>query len=185
MKSMFSGALNRRQRFSPCKPGYMQIVILVLLLSLPLSVPGICRANETCPWLNEATAAGFLDGSLTGLVTYPQQNKDDANCVFIHRDGAVVATLQIEVKTMSAPSAQFPSHLAECGPNPKPVKAIGNEAVSCSLDRKNGKFSESVVGRVRDRAFVVRINAKGDPSVRATMAVRVRKIAEQVAGILF
>lgn len=185
MNSLLWSVADLGRLSSLSKPGNTQVVIVLLLSSWLLSTPGHCRANETCPWLNEATAAGFLDGSVTSIVTYPHKDKNDANCGFIHRDGAIVTTLQIEVETMSTPPTQFQSYLAECGPNPEPVRAIGNEAVACSLEEKKGNFTDFVVGRVRDRVFVVRIRAKGDESERAKFAVRARKIAEQVAGILF
>jgi hypothetical protein len=54
------------------------------------------------------------------------------------------------------------------------MKAIGNEAVACS-----DGGAEQVVGRVREHAFLVRLS--GTPGAR----VKVRGIAEQVAGILF
>jgi hypothetical protein len=168
-------------RNSGCTP----FLILFLLSALALWTPRACKANEICPWLNDATAAGFLGGTVTSTVTHPSTDKNDANCEFIHRDGAVVTTLQIEVKTMSTPTTQFASHLAACGTHSEPVKAIGNEAVACGQDQKKGKYSESIVGRVRDRAFIVRINSMGDESDRDTTAVRARKIAEQVAGFLF
>jgi hypothetical protein len=186
VNSLLRSVLNPIRCLSLSKSRSIRLGTLLLLLSLQLWVPRICQANETCPWLNEATAAGFLDGSATSTVTHPSKDKNDATCEFIiRREGGLLTTLRIEVQTMSAPAAEFASYLAECGSNAQPVKAVGNEAVACSLDGKNGKFSESVVGRVRDRAFVVRVNATGDESRRATIAIRVRKIAEQVAGFLF
>jgi hypothetical protein len=162
-----------------------RFVFLFLIWSVGLCVPGICHANEPCPWLNEATAAGFLKAEVTSTVTHPNKEKDDADCEFIHRDGSIVTGLQIEVETVSDPNPLFTSYVARCGANPEPVKTIGNEAVVCSLDGKKGKFVETVVGRVRNRVFVVRISSSGDESARATARERGRKIAEQVAGILF
>jgi hypothetical protein len=59
--------------------------------------------------------------------------------------------------------------LASC-PNAKSLKGIGTEAFTCGDDL--------IVGRVRDKAFLVRIKTK-DPREK------VRKIAELVAGSLF
>jgi hypothetical protein len=157
----------------------------IVLFLLPLCLSGASHANETCPWLNEATAGGFLNGSVTSSVTHPYRDKDDANCEFIQRDGSTVTKLEIEVETMSGPDARFASYLAKCGAHPQPVKAIGNEAVACSLDEKKGKYSELVIGRVRDRTFLVRINSNSDESTRITLRSRAQRIAEQVAGFLF
>jgi len=53
-----------------------------------------------------------------------------------------------------------------------PLKAIGSEALAC-----RGEAGEQVVGRVRDRAFLVRITANDRE--------KVRKVAEMVAGSMF
>jgi len=53
-----------------------------------------------------------------------------------------------------------------------PLKAIGTEALAC-----RGETGEQVVGRVRDRAFLVRITTNDRE--------KVRKVAEMVAGSMF
>jgi hypothetical protein len=53
-----------------------------------------------------------------------------------------------------------------------PLKAIGSEALAC-----RGEAGEQVVGRVRDRAFLVRITTNDRE--------KVRKVAEMVAGSMF
>ena len=185
MASTFLGRLELGRRFSLSVLSRALSVALLFLASLPLWASGICQAKETCPWLNEATAAGFLSGSVTSTVTHPYKNKDDADCEFIHRDGATVTALQIEVETMSDITAQFPSYLGKCAANPTPLKAIGNLAVACAVDEKKGRYSELIVGRVRERAFVVRINSNADESTRENFHERVKQVAEQVAGFLF
>jgi hypothetical protein len=183
MASTFLGCLEQKTRISLSAPGRTSSIALLLLASLTLWAAAICQAKETCPWLNEATAAGFLDGTVTANVTHPYKDKDDANCEFIHREGTIVTVLQIEVETMS--DKQFPSYLGKCGANPQPVKAIGNQAVACTLNEKKGRYSELVIGRVRERAFVVRISSNTDESTRETLRERAKRIAEQVAGFLF
>jgi hypothetical protein len=157
----------------------------LLLFSLPLCYPGISHAKETCPWLNEATAGGFLDGTVTSAVTHSNQNKDDANCEFTLRRGSATTVLRIEVETMPAPPADFGSYLARCGGHAAPLRAIGNQAVACGFDGKKKEVSEQVVGRVRDRAFIVRITSNSGSSDRAVLRDKVQKVAEQVAGFLF
>jgi len=81
---------------------------------------------------------------------------------------------------------QFPGYLAQCSSS-TPLRAVGNEAVSCSLQKK-GDYSEKVVGRVREQAFVVSISSsvQDDPSLTPEMRrEKVHLVAEQVAGILF
>jgi hypothetical protein len=105
----------------------------ILLLMLSMCVPAICETGQSCSWLNAASAAGVLQGPVTATVTHTSQNKDDATCEFIRRDGSVVTELQIEVETMRDRASDFASYRALCGPNAAPLRAIGNEALVCSL----------------------------------------------------
>jgi hypothetical protein len=61
-----------------------------------------------------------------------------------------------------------------------PLKAIGNEALACSDDH-----AELVVGRVRDRAFLVRLGTNDHSTQPSALREKARRVAEQVAGILF
>ena len=142
----------------------------LLLLALPLAG----RAAESCLWLNAATASGLLGGSVTATVTHDTNNRDDAVCTFT-RDHAEV---RIEVITNDPPRAEFTARAAECTANPSPLKAIGNEAVVCG-----GSGSARVVGRVRNRVFVIRVN--GDAGPDDVIREKARVVAEHVAGNLF
>lgn len=142
--------------------------VWVLLLALP----SLAGAAETCPWMNAATAGGFLGGRISGIKVTRAQASDDASCEFVARDGSV---LSISVETMNSPPTDFPSYLARCHSPAEPLKAIGNKAVAC-----NDQGAEQVIGRVRNRAFVIRIKAEG-----GDLRDKARKVAEQVAGILF
>lgn len=75
---------------------------------------------------------------------------------------------------MHSPATEFAAFLAKCGSDAKPLKGIGNEAVTCSLPRKGAR----VVGRVRDQAFVVSLSP-------AEKQDSINKAAEIVAGNLF
>jgi hypothetical protein len=113
------------------------------------------------------------------------QNKEDANCEFVRSSSGVseALSLTIQVVTMSNARSEYPSFLAKCNGVSTPVRAIGNEAVVCTLHDKNGKGAQQVVSRVRNRAFLVRIESsdKSTASFRETT----ERTAEQVAGILF
>jgi hypothetical protein len=76
---------------------------------------------------------------------------------------------------MPSPATDFPSYLARCHSPSEPLKAIGNKAVACS-----DEGAEQVIGRVRNRAFIIRIKTPG-----RDLREKSRKVAEQVAGILF
>ncbi len=138
---------------------------------------GLAHAAETgCPWMNAATAGGVLGGGVTETVT---KNRDDAICVFV-RSGM---RLSIDVKTMSDPAKEFPAYLARCGKRANPLRAVGNEAVACMVKEAGGGTAGQVVGRVRTRAFVIRVN--GDGLSQAALTEKARNVAEQVAGNLF
>jgi hypothetical protein len=161
--------------------------ILPLVLILAFCVPAACAATANCPWLNAATAAGVLEGSVTTTVTHAGQNNnsDDATCEFIHRAGSTVTELQIEVGTMKDPARDFASYVTRCEPNATQLRGIGNEAFVCSLQEKKKQISEQVVSRVRDRAFVVRVSSNAPLPPQNDLREKARKTAEQVAGFLF
>jgi hypothetical protein len=142
----------------------MRICVLLLALS------SIASAAEICPWLNAATAGGVLGGAVTD-VTVKRAEGGDGSCDFVRHDGSRVLALRIEVITMRDPSKDFAAYAARCHSG-VPLKAIGNEAVACT-----DKGAEQVVGRVRDRAFVLRMSTGGRE--------KARQIAEQIAGSLF
>jgi hypothetical protein len=174
------------RRHLPGSSCLIRFLILPLLCFLPLCAPAASHAKETCPWLNEATASGFLDASVTSVVTHSEKNKDDANCEFTHRDGTRSIVLLIEVETMSEPFMAFASYKARCGSDAEPIRAIGNEAILCSLNGKKKEIlGQVVVGRVRDRAFMVKITSNEKSDDRDELRKKARQIAEQVAGILF
>jgi hypothetical protein len=163
----------------------LRIAGLLSLAFLSLLVAGSCQAKEACPWLNEATAGGFLDGNVRSNVTHTTKNPDDANCEFILRNGPTTVVLRIDVETLAKWPADFASYVARCGQQAEPVKAVGNEAVVCGLDGKKREVSEQVIGRVRDRAFTVGITFNADDNNRDVMREKAKRIAEQVAGFLF
>jgi hypothetical protein len=160
----------------------------ILFLALSFCTPAICQTIEKCPWLNAATAAGTLNGPVTFTVTHSGEDKQDATCEFIHQEGAAVSKLRIDVQTMRDPGREFAAYSAKCGQEATPLRAIGNEALVCSLHQQN-EFSEQVVSRVRERAFLVSITsnapAPGESELRTDLREKTEKIAEQVAGFLF
>jgi hypothetical protein len=81
-------------------------------------------------------------------------------------------------------SREFAPYRAKCGRDVTPLRAIGNEALGCSLHRKN-QFSEQVVSRVRERAFLARVSSKRAAPDRSQLREKIQKIAEQVEGFLF
>ncbi len=148
-------------------------------------LPAIGAGGESCPWMNAATAGGALGAAVKTSVRHPNANKDDASCDFIGKRGGLVYGLQIEVVTMAEAGRKFASYAARCGSEATPLTAIGNEALSCSHDDENGHRTAQVVGRVRNRAFVIRMGTTDSSMTLQSLRETVRAAAEQVAGNLF
>ncbi len=150
-------------------------------LSLPVFGYG---AASSCPFLNPATAAGVLGGTVVAAVTRPAKNNDDAHCDFTRENRTGKQVLTIEVMTMTHPQKEFAMFLARCSSSPAALRAIGNEAVACSFGREP-TIAEQVIGRVRDRAFVVEVSTTVKTAGRPELREQARDVAEQVAGNLF
>jgi hypothetical protein len=190
---------------------HMQTLQRFLLIPLFL-FPLVSRAEDRCLWLNAATAGGILDGMVDVKVTklpmagspqvqtanatssagpmsanptgnsYADVGVDDAECVF-KRQPPANGQLRIQVRTMSEPAKAFLSYARKCGTHGTPLKAIGNEAILCEAKAKG--MPEQVVGRVRDRLFVISLNGT-DPSTTANaLREKVQTAAQIVAGNLF
>lgn len=160
-----------------------------ILFGLTMVVPTVCHGQVKCPWINEATARGILGGPVT--LTAKVSEQGDGVCEYSRQQGAAVHQLRILVEIMTDIPKQFPTYLAQCPPKSAPMRAIGNEAVMCSVEDKGVKgdlYAERVVGRVRNQAFVVSVSSSVMDSPSMAQEERREKanlVAEQVAGILF
>jgi len=141
------------------------------ILAIALFLPALAAAEDLCTWMNAATAGGYLDGKVHFTVT-------PTSCEFVTASDGHESALRIEVQPVTAPHAQ-------CSPSATPLKAIGNEAVACTYEGKSGWIAEQVIGRVRDQAFLVRISTNDRGAPPPILRDKVRRAAEQVAGILF
>ena len=178
-----------------------------------LSFPWLCRAEESCSWLNAATASGILGGTVTASVTRPAPKPpdvqpanvvsaygpmsanpsgaaysgyrvDDSDCHF-DRQPPVTGKLSIQVRTVGEPATAFAADTARCGRRGAALKAIGNEAIACDLHQKAAHLSEQVVGRVRDRIFVIDLTTNDRSITQDELREKARLAAEIVAGNLF
>jgi hypothetical protein len=147
--------------------------------------PGRVLAEVPCPWLNSATAAGVLGGDVQANVT-PLTPQGDTTCDFKRTEHSGVSSLTIAVHTMALPAKDYASYLARCMGTAVSLKAVGNEAIQCV--QNNGSGGEQIIGRVRERAFVIDLkrNSAGSRSSTASgLSEEARNVAEQVAGALF
>jgi hypothetical protein len=149
--------------------------------------PVRCQAEVQCPWLNAATAAGVLGGDVQATAT-ALTSQGDTTCDFKRNQHSTVSGLTIAVHTMALPSKDFATYLAQCAGTVVPLKAIGNEAVQCVPSNNFFNGGEQIIGRVRDRVFVIDIK-RGLPrqsaSTQSGLSEEARNVAEQVAGALF
>lgn len=189
-------------------------ILKPILLAVFLFVPVLCQAEDGCSWLNAATAGGVLGGTVTATVSranvnlsnvptpnvkssagptsanpsnanYSSKGIDDAECAFARHPGPIAGELRIDVRTMSEPEKEFASYAASCGIHATPLKAIGNEAGACTVNGSVGHLSEQVVGRVRDRVFIIHLSMNDSSMTQNTLREKARKVAELVAGNLF
>lgn len=149
-------------------------------------IPGAAMAGtgETCPWLNAATAGGVLGGDVMTQVSLAEGNHSDGTCTFERRGGKIASTLSVQVITMPASRTNFASYESPCGSHKTALSAIGNEAVACDGHHHSERW-EFVAGRVRDRAFTIRIQTNDRSISSGMLAEKGRLMAEEVAGILF
>ncbi len=165
------------------RPGLRWVAIISATLCVLLA-PAACPAQQ-CPWLNAATAGGFLGGDVTMSVT-PLTLTGDTTCEFVLTRKAVTSTLRIAVHTMSRPLQEYSAFVAQCDGVKTPLRAIGNEAVSCIANRAAGP--EQIIGRVRDRAFlisIVTVSVRSGMKDRSGPSEEAINLAQQVAGALF
>lgn len=153
-----------------------------------LGAPAVTRAANNCPWMNEATASGLLGGNAIGSYSASTANQPPV-CTFTQSEGDVTRVLRITVDLAEGdPHAHLMKAEAACGPNPTPLKAIGNEAVSCAVDEPNPGRGARAIGRVRDQVFeILMTTTRKDDSILKSDALRIRinTAAEQVSGNLF
>lgn len=148
--------------------------------------PQPCSAEAPCPWLNAATAGGVLGGDVQFTITNvtPQ---GDATCHFTRKQDASNLTLTIDVHTVALPSKDFPTYLAQCA-EALPLKAVGNEAFQCIPKGGSTNGEEQVIGRVRDRVFILTVNANSTKQLtpaKTALSQETRNLSEQIAGALF
>lgn len=161
----------------------MRIAFSVLLALFAVSA----RAENNCPWLNEATASGLLGGDAMGTFT-AAANGQPAMCSFVQKTADGMRELTISVLTDADAQMKLGVMMHSCGAADHPLQAIGNEAGVCAVDTKHRQMSERIVGRVRDQIFTISFitTLKNDPVLnRDWLMSKSYSAAEAVAGNLF
>jgi len=162
-----------------------------ILLACISATAAVAHGQDAhCAWLNNATASGVLNGPVTlELETAPAPDQADrAICVFTNAKSAKdYSALRIVVQPLKDVDKAVASHESLCTSPAAAIKAIGNEAIGCAADVGYSR-GEQVIGRVRDRLFIVTVSSTiaQDPAMtRQLLRDKAKMIAEQVAGALF
>jgi hypothetical protein len=162
------------------------LVSLAVALGL-VGIPGAAHASNNCPWINEATVSGILDGAAVGA--FSQESGDQsATCNFVYKTAVGTRSLTIHVETVQDAHVRVNSLAAGCGQTPELLPAVGNEAYFCTTAHGKGMVTERVVGRVRDQVFTIEISTagKGDTVLsQEDIKSRISRATEQVSGNLF
>jgi hypothetical protein len=144
--------------------------------------PSDLLGQTSCPWMNAATASGILGEPVNATVIRANKTSEDATCDFAPQHSAANTSLHIAVITMSAPGPEFATYTRPCGSKPIPLQAIGNEAVECTQN-SNATQSVEVIGRVRNRVFLVILRSADIPLVDELS--KAKNVAEQVSEALY
>lgn len=153
------------------------VATLGLLLSAAL-----CGAQDTCPWINAATVIDAPNASVSDVQGSVANNGN--LCAFHYRKADDFYNVQIAIHAAAGNSSDMAADEARCKSGKMDLPHIGNEAVLCST----GAHGERVIGRVRDKIFVINIDVKaGHDSTDRTKSLgdMATMMAAQVAGNLF
>jgi hypothetical protein len=156
-----------------------------LLFLAALLVPALCSAQTVCPWINRATATDSPDGIVREA--HAALADGGSRCLFSYSDGDVAYNVQITVRNTIDSDQDMTRPEAQCTSAQTSLTGIGNEALLCAKDMHYSR-GEQVIGRVRDKIFVVVVSTREgreSPAARRQLSDKALLIAEQVAGNLF
>ena len=165
----------------------MRKLRLIALGVCLIGLPTMCRAENKCAWINEATVSGLLGGEAVGAVA-EQVAGQPAVCEFTQHNESGKRTLRLTVEIAGDAHARLVASAQICGADAVPLRANGNEALICAADEHKSQMGERLVGRVRDQVFTITISTtlKNDPILtRDEIKSRIYTAAEQVSGNLF
>ena len=161
----------------------LSVMFAVVLLGLPMRG----MAENNCPWMNEATASDLVGAEATGA--FVAAKDAPSVCTFTQAGPNGTRTLQIAMAIATDPHGSYVASIkSNCASASVPLQAIGNEAVTCTVDRRKVVVGEKALGRVRDQVFTITLSTsmKGDPILTpAMLKMKIEFAAEQVAGNLY
>lgn len=165
----------------------LQAIRVALVAALLNAFPAVSRAANNCPWINEATASGLLGADASGSYIDAAALRP-AVCTFIQSANGITRTLSITVMETPEFRPLLDKESKFCITASEPLRAIGNEAISCSWDERRKLYAERVIGRVRNQVFTITLSTtrKDDSTLpREVQKTRILIAAEQVSGNLY
>jgi hypothetical protein len=151
------------------------------------AIPRSAHATNNCPWINEATVSGLLDGQAVGSFDQGPVGRP-STCNFVFKTAVGVRMLTISVETAQDAHAHLIGMSKGCKGSQEVLPAIGNEAYICTTEHGKETEAERVVGRVRDQVFAISISTtgKGNSSFSTQdLRSRISIASEQIVGNLF
>jgi hypothetical protein len=149
--------------------------------------PNTAHAGNNCPWINEATVSGLLDGPAVGAYNQGSVGQS-ATCNFVFKTADGSRTFTITVDTAQDAHARVMSMAKGCKQPQEVLPAIGNEAYVCTTEHTKDAIAERVVGRVRDQVFSILISTTGKADLILStqdLKSRISLASEEVSGNLF
>ena len=151
------------------------------------ALPGSAHAVNNCPWINEATVSGLLDGQAVGSFNQGPAGQP-ATCTFVFKEDGGIRTVNISVETVQDAHSRVMSMTKGCKQPREILPAIGNEAYVCTTEHAKDAMAERVVGRVRDQFFTISFSTTGKGNLIFSpqdLRTRISTVSEQVSGNLF
>jgi hypothetical protein len=161
--------------------GKLAVVLCIFAL------PGSAHAANNCPWINEATVSGLLDGQAIGSFNQGPTGQP-ATCSFVFKEAGGTRTVDITVETVQDAHSRVMSMTQGCKQPREVLPAIGNEAYVCTTEHGKDAMAERVVGRVRDQFFTISFSTTGKGNLILSpqdLRTRISTVSEQVSGNLF
>lgn len=151
------------------------------------ALPGSAHAANNCPWINEATVSGLLDGEAVGSFNQGPTGQP-STCSFVFKEAGGIRTVNISVETVQDAHARVVNMTKDCKQPLEVLPAIGNEAYVCTTEHAKEAVAERVVGRVRDQFFTILISTTGKGGLILSpqdLRARISIASEQVSGNLY
>lgn len=161
-------------------------LMIVVFASMRSLASKHCFAEASCPWINAETVQGILGGEIQNVSVSPPNAQGDTTCEFAFKQGDAASMFDVAVYMMSNPEKDFDSYLAQCHGTKTAFTTAGNEAIHC-ISNKGEPIEEQVIGRVREKAFVLTLHRESDLPIEKRSGANnyIRDMAEEVAGNLF